>query len=59
MTIDKIREYIRQAGGCSAFARKHKIPLRTVQNWFYGTAQPTKWAQALFDEVYHAKSRKQ
>ena len=31
----EIINLIDKHGGCSAFARKCDIPLRTVQNWYY------------------------
>jgi len=46
-----IREIITRAGGQSAFARLHSIPLRTVQDWYYGKRSPPPWMVAILDKI--------
>lgn len=38
-----IAELIKREGGPAAFARKTRIPLRTVENWKAGKCSPPKW----------------
>lgn len=42
---------IDSVGGCTKFARRFGIPLRTVQNWYYGTSQPPEWLVILIGEA--------
>jgi hypothetical protein len=39
----EITTLIANAGGQTAFAKKHEIPLRTVQNWAMGKRRPPSW----------------
>jgi hypothetical protein len=39
----EITSLIAKAGGQTAFAREHGIPLRTVQNWAKGKRRPPNW----------------
>jgi len=45
-----IRQIIDRAGGQSAFARLHEIPLRTVQRWYHGDTTPHDWLTKLLDK---------
>ena len=46
-----IKEVIDRAGGQTAFARLHDIPLRTVQDWAAGKRQPPDWLVKILDRI--------
>lgn len=49
--VSEIESIIDRAGGQSAFARLHGIPLRTVQNWAVGERQPPDWLVKILDRI--------
>ena len=49
--VSEIESVIDRAGGQSAFARLHGIPLRTVQDWAAGKRQPPDWLVKILDKI--------
>lgn len=41
--------------GCTKFHRRFGIPLRTVQNWYYGERQPPVWLVVLIGRALEAR----
>ncbi|HNX78056.1 MAG TPA: DUF2442 domain-containing protein [Candidatus Rifleibacterium sp.] len=46
-----ISELVANAGGQTAFARQHGIPLRTVQNWVMGKRCPPEWLIRILEKI--------
>lgn len=50
-----ITDLITRVGGCTKFARRFGMPLRTVQNWYYGISQPPEWLVELIERAVEAR----
>ena len=48
---ETIQQVIDRAGGQSAFARLHGIPLRTVQRWYHKDTTPPDWLVKILDSI--------
>ena len=46
-----MKQHIDHCGGCTKFARRFGIPLRTAQGWYYGTRQPPEWLVVLIGQA--------
>lgn len=46
-----MKTLIERVGGCTKFSRRFGIPLRTVQNWYYGERQPPEWLVVLIEQA--------
>lgn len=49
--LPTIQAIIVRAGGQTAFAHLHDIPLRTVQDWAGGRRKPPDWLVKILDKM--------